>query len=388
MKKLMPLLVGLVLPLTVTPQILESDSLALVDFYNALDGDNWVNNDSWLSSPVEEWHGITIDAGRVTRIRLTSNGLSGTIPLSFNDLESLEEVYLTSNEITSPLPDMSNLTNVTTFAFYDNNLNSTFPESIRNLTGIRILNLGSNSLTGELPEWLPELNRLEDLSLTTNNLNGEIIEVLRDLPNLEKIRLFGNEFSGPLPDFSIFSSLKELVVGRNDFTGTFPGWITEIDSLRYLHLGDCELSGTVPENLFSQLYPGMRQFVIYGNDFTGQLENILDAYMPEMFRFNIAGNNFTGYIPDGVFDVHNVYRWNISNNDITGLPDFSEANHTPTWFYCTNNKIGFEHLETCLGLQESRPGRLQLGPQNALLEEENLNPNAGEDILIDCGSRG
>ena len=39
---------------------LEADSLELVNLYYDLGGDNWTNNDGWLTAPVSEWHGITL----------------------------------------------------------------------------------------------------------------------------------------------------------------------------------------------------------------------------------------------------------------------------------------------------------------------------------------
>ena len=60
-------------------QELTADSLALVDLYNATDGRNWDN--TWnLDDNVIEWHGVTINDGRVTELDLSNNSLIGTIP--------------------------------------------------------------------------------------------------------------------------------------------------------------------------------------------------------------------------------------------------------------------------------------------------------------------
>ena len=48
---------------------LEFDALALVSFYNSTNGDGWSNNDNWLSaSPIDSWHGVTIDNNRVVSL--------------------------------------------------------------------------------------------------------------------------------------------------------------------------------------------------------------------------------------------------------------------------------------------------------------------------------
>ena len=48
--------------LVFTPAVscLAADSLELVSLYNALGGDNWTNNDGWLTAPVSEWFGVTL----------------------------------------------------------------------------------------------------------------------------------------------------------------------------------------------------------------------------------------------------------------------------------------------------------------------------------------
>ena len=43
------------------------DRQALVALYNATDGENWANNENWLSEePLDDWHGVTVSDGRVT----------------------------------------------------------------------------------------------------------------------------------------------------------------------------------------------------------------------------------------------------------------------------------------------------------------------------------
>ena len=53
-----------------------TDRDALVTLYNATSGDNWANNDNWLSDkPLGEWHGVTTDSdGRVRRLDLGDVG--------------------------------------------------------------------------------------------------------------------------------------------------------------------------------------------------------------------------------------------------------------------------------------------------------------------------
>ena len=51
----------------------ESDRAALVAFYHATDGDNWANNEGWLTdAPLNDWYGVSAQSGR-DLIRLNPN---------------------------------------------------------------------------------------------------------------------------------------------------------------------------------------------------------------------------------------------------------------------------------------------------------------------------
>jgi hypothetical protein len=73
---------------------------ALIALYNSTDGDNWTNNSGWKEPPLDSdgfampgtentWYGITIYSGRVKRVGLSSNQLSGRIPPELGNLTSL-----------------------------------------------------------------------------------------------------------------------------------------------------------------------------------------------------------------------------------------------------------------------------------------------------------
>ncbi|HNW49686.1 MAG TPA: hypothetical protein PKH79_01305, partial [Prolixibacteraceae bacterium] len=64
MKKLYFLLTLLVvvgiLPLKSNAQVLQADSLVLVEFYNTVGGPNWTDQGNWLTGPVNTWTGVTV----------------------------------------------------------------------------------------------------------------------------------------------------------------------------------------------------------------------------------------------------------------------------------------------------------------------------------------
>ena len=99
------------------------DREALEAFYHATDGDNWKNNNNWLTdSPLDEWTGIKLNShGRVEELILERNFLKGEIPEEIGDLDKLQALKLHSNNLSGPIPlSMAALTELTAFRIYDN----------------------------------------------------------------------------------------------------------------------------------------------------------------------------------------------------------------------------------------------------------------------------
>ena len=91
-----------------------TDRDVLVTLYHATNGPNWQNNENWLSDvPIGSWHGVTTDrSGRVTKLFLASNRLSGLIPPELGHLSNLTDLSLWNNELNGPIPSqLGNLAN-------------------------------------------------------------------------------------------------------------------------------------------------------------------------------------------------------------------------------------------------------------------------------------
>ena len=57
------------------------DRAALEALYDATNGANWSRNDNWKTDePLGQWFGVRTSDGRVVRLELYDNQLSGTIP--------------------------------------------------------------------------------------------------------------------------------------------------------------------------------------------------------------------------------------------------------------------------------------------------------------------
>ena len=158
---------------TAEPTPLETDRETLVVFYNATDGPNWEDNDSWLSdAPLGEWEGVTIDSnGRVTDLDLFENQLSGEIPSELGSLASLTLLGLGFNELSGEIPpELGGLVSLTALFLQENELSGEIPPELGNLANLKVLYLAGNQLNGCVPASLnrTDLARLYAKSRKSN----------------------------------------------------------------------------------------------------------------------------------------------------------------------------------------------------------------------------
>ena len=159
---------------------------ALVDFYNATDGDHWKINTNWCSDkPIEEWYGVSTGAYSgtpgfpyVNELRLEDDNLQGTFPDGriFARMGPIIDIALWNNKLTGPIPE---------------NLYLNY--------SLDRLYVGDNQLTGSIPESLMANPLFESLEVFNNKLSGPIpasIARLMDYQSSPRVDISGNDFSG------------------------------------------------------------------------------------------------------------------------------------------------------------------------------------------------
>ena len=219
-----------------------TDREALVALYNATDGDNWANNDNWLTdTPLGDWYGVsTDDNGRVNWLVLRDNQLSGRIPPELGNLTNLVGLTLGLGQLTGEIPaELGNLSNLTQLGLYGNGLAGEIPEELGNLSSLSILLLGGNNLSGEVPAVLGNLSNLTDLGLRANRLSGEIPPALGNLSNLTFLGLANNNLTGDIPgELGRLTNLERLYLGgRNQLTGCVPVTLRDVPENDFDELG-------------------------------------------------------------------------------------------------------------------------------------------------------
>ncbi|MDE2961715.1 MAG: metallophosphoesterase [Chloroflexota bacterium] len=165
----------------------EGDRAELAALYHATGGSNWTNSANWLSDAhINSWYGVTTDGnGRVVRLDLRDNRLSGVFPSGVGNLVNLRELLLSDNRLRGSVPPaLGSLDNLTRLELDDNELTGKIPSSLGNLTSVIQLELHGNRLTGTIPISLGNLTSLISLRLAAGNqFTGCIPVGIADIAN-------------------------------------------------------------------------------------------------------------------------------------------------------------------------------------------------------------
>ena len=304
---------------TATVRIIDSGTAARTDrevleaIYHLAGGPEWSDRTHWLSDlPLADWFGVDADEnGRVTRLDLSGNGLSGPIPPVLGKLVYLEQLDLGFRW--DPASQKS---------FY-NRLTGPIPPELGALDNLQRLDLESNRLTGPIPPELVGLANLRYLLLSSNQLTGPIPPELSALDNLYTLWLGDNQLSGPIPpELGELTSLRYLVLSGNQLTGPIPPELGALDNLQWLFLSSKwwestkdQLSGPIPPELGE--LTNLRYLVLSGNQLTGPIPPELGA-LDNLQRLELGNNGLSGPIPSELGELANLQRLTLRSNRFSG----------------------------------------------------------------------
>jgi len=207
---------------------------AMSVFFCEMDGGDWIQGDSWLSDLHEcDWYNrVGLDPcnrhEQMEMLRVTDNGLAGTLPVEMFILSNLYEFTLANNLISGSLPQL-----------FDK-----FKE-------LDTLVIPFNQFEGSLPHQIWEYPDMVYLDVAYNGFSGTIpVDIDTRMPNLNVAFFENNELSGPIPEsMGNLQQLRRLHLDDNKFTGTIPSTLGKPSRMSELLLHDNRLTGQVPREL-------------------------------------------------------------------------------------------------------------------------------------------
>ncbi|CAN1813392.1 Receptor-like protein 7 [Linum perenne] len=284
-----------------------SSVLELLDMHdNQLEG-----NFPFISSPIY--------------IDFSHNHFSGTFPTEFFNNQYFPAFFLSlsNNRFTGIIPtSICNLDNLEVVDFSNNNLNGTIPSCLsKDLNHLSVLDLGGNMLSGKIPDTFQASCALQTLDLSNNQLEGRIpkslenctkLEVL-DVQQLQIVDLAFNNFSGPLNDK--FLDTWEAMMQDGNETHDF---IHFQPSVYFGYYQDSIVVSTKGlEWEFEKILTIFKSIDFSSNNFNGPIPEIIGKFKA-LHVLNLSHNAFTGNIPSEIGDLSNLESLDLSRNKLSG----------------------------------------------------------------------
>ncbi|KAH9752510.1 Receptor-like protein 47 [Citrus sinensis] len=157
----------------------------------------------------------------------SNNNLTGEIPSWICNLNILESLVLSHNNLSGLLPQcLGNFSDeLSVLDLQGNNFFGTVPNTFIKESRLGVIDLSHNLFQGRIPRSLINCSKLEFLGLGNNQISDTFPSWLGTLPNLNVLILRSNIFYGiikePRTDCG-FSKLRIIDLSNNRFTGTLP----------------------------------------------------------------------------------------------------------------------------------------------------------------------
>ncbi|KAH0650015.1 hypothetical protein KY284_029927 [Solanum tuberosum] len=279
---------------------------------------------------------------------LSFNWFTGSLPMEIFNISGMREIQVIFNNVTGTLPLNigSTLPNIEVIHLSNLNLYGTIPHSLSNCSKLTSLDLSLNRLTGMIPNSLGSLTHLQSLSLAINNLMADsrlsFLTSLSNCRDLKIIFLSSNPLYGVLPEsignlsstsllrfraidckikgeipkgIGNLSSLLELDLSRNGFTGPIPTTISNLRFLQSLKLSVNKLSGYIGDDLCKLQNLGYLNLTL--NQLSGSLPNCL-GNLTSLREMILGSNKLRSIIPKSLGNLINLLKLDLSSNYLGG----------------------------------------------------------------------
>ncbi|XP_078149687.1 receptor-like protein 6 [Carex rostrata] len=238
-----------------------------------------------------------------------SNNISGPVPLL---PQGMYYVDFSSNYFFS-LPAYFVSTLIYLF-LSTNRLTGEIPLSICNATRLQVLELSDNNLTGTIPPCILENAQLLVLSMKSNKLSGPLPRNISEGCKLRTIDLSGNKINGSLPQtLTNCNTLEVLDLGNNQIVNRFPFWLGNLKNLRVLVLSSNQFYGTISNmkaktKTNNSFFPSLMVFDISSNRFRGIIPRIVFESLSTM----VNDSDSRTFMFGGPYDYQHYYQNSIT----------------------------------------------------------------------------
>ncbi|KAF7149925.1 hypothetical protein RHSIM_Rhsim02G0186100 [Rhododendron simsii] len=293
-------------------------------------------------------------------IDISYNKIGGELLKSSSKYSSyaLEKMFLQENQLSGEIPDelgqfecmvsevhFTNLVNLTKFSAHGNrltlnvspdwippfqlelldlgswHLGPKFPAWLKSQKSLDNLDISNTGISDRIPSWLWNMSSaLRFLSVSHNLIYGEIAYI--GMLKIAYIYLNSNHFNGSLPRLFSSSSILELDLSNNSFSGGISDFLC-VNDTKYstvLHLGENLLSGEIPD--CCMIWPSLSILDLGNNFFTGNIPSSMEQLV-SLKSLQLRNNDLSGEITWSLQNCTGLMVLDLSENEFTGS--------IPTW---------------------------------------------------------
>ncbi|CAN8305554.1 unnamed protein product [Cochlearia groenlandica] len=189
-----------------------------------------------------------------------------------------------------------------------------------NITEIRIRGMG---VGGGLSDTLADFSSIQVMDFSNNHISGTIPQALPS--SIRNLSLSGNRFTGNIPfTLSFLSDLSELSLGNNVLSGDIPDYFQQLTKLTKLDLSSNILTGSLPPSMGD--LASLKILNLQDNKLIGKLDVIEDLFLTDL---NVENNLFSGPIPPNLLKIPNFKRDGTPFNTTIMRPPPPPVVHPP-----------------------------------------------------------
>ncbi|CUG92850.1 GP46-like surface antigen, putative [Bodo saltans] len=235
------------------------------------------------------------------RLNMSHNALEGTLPASIpvTAWRALDEFDVSYNLISGSLPLVYvNLSSIQQFRVNNNLLTGTLPKEYAKLTTMEHFSVGYNNLTGTLPDEYRHWVNLTLLRVEWNFLNGTLPPSYASWKKLGRFRVAGNaEIGGTLPaEFGAWTKLVEFYATGLSLQGTLPDAYSAMTSMQVFSVFNNYLTGTLPDS-YARWGSSILFFQVLNNPLNGTLPSSYGLSFSNITTIIITNTSISGTIP-------------------------------------------------------------------------------------------
>ncbi|XP_028196673.1 receptor-like protein EIX1 [Glycine soja] len=283
---------------------------------------------SFTSSMILQW--LSNVTSNLVELDLSHNLLEGSTSsnhfgMVFNSLEHLDLSFNNFNG--EVFKSFINVCTLHSLYMKNNNLSEDLPSILHNFSSgcvrhsLQELDLAYNQITGSLPD-LSVFSSLKSLVLDSNQLSGKIPEGIGLPFHLESVSIQSNSLEGGIPkSFGNSCALSSLDMSRNNLNQELSVMIHHLSgcarySLEQLYLGMNQINGTLPDlSIFSSL----KLLNLDENKLNGEIPKDI-KFPPQLEELVMQSNSLQGVLTDYHFaNMSKLDFLELSDNSLLAL---------------------------------------------------------------------